>query len=299
MRLIYLLLYEIKYAFRQMRTHYMLCLSAISCIFVSVFLISLFLISGLSIDALSHDIESDVRIHVVLKDEIRQTDQIEKVQKEIESIKNVDTVTFSDADNELEIMIAEKGKAFEIYRGEENPLSNAFFVTVKDGMTIDETSNKIKEIEGVSACAYGGSSVMKLMNILNTIRYVGYGAVALLLMLSVYLIYNTISSTIASQEDEISIMTTVGASRSFVRIPFQIQGICIGFLGSLLAFLLIRFGYEEVYSLMNGKIMINMLKLVEPAKMIHTIRWIILLIGTLLGWSASFMAVSRRVKRSR
>lgn len=297
--MIYRFLYELKHAFVQIRHHFMLCLSSVSAIFISMILVSVFVVIGLHIESFSKNIESDVRIHVVLNGDVIEQAQIDEVQTQLEQIKNVKSVIFSSKDEELELMIAEKGNSFELYRGEENPLANAFFVLVKDGTKIEDTSKKIKAIEGVADCAYGGSSVVELMNLLGKIRYVGYGAVALLLLLSLYLIYNTIRTTIYSQQDEIAIMTTVGATRRFVRVPYEIQGIVIGLTASLLTYLLVKFGYEQVYNLTGGTILIKVLKLIKPAELLQTMTVLIFGTGTLLGWLASFMAVSKYVKQSR
>ena len=299
MRYFYKLLYELKHAFLQIKHHFMLCVSSISAIFVSMLLVSLFLIIGLHVNTFSHSIESDVRIHVVLTTDLVDDSQIQGIQEQIENIKNVDSVVFSSKDEELELMIEEKGDAFSVYRGEENPLANAFFVFVKDGTLIDDTANRIKKIEGVSDCAYGGGSVLSLMNLLNKVRYVGYGVVALLLALSLYLIYNTIRTTIYSQQDEIAIMTTVGATRRFVRIPYEIQGIVIGFVGSLLTYLLIQFIYAKVYTMVNGVLLVNVLKLIEPDVLSQFMCMVILLTGTVLGWIASFLAVSKYIRMNR
>lgn len=299
MKLIYLFLYELKHAFAQIRHHFMLCLSAVSAIFISMILISLFVVMGLHIDSFSRNIESDVRIHVVLNGDITEQWQIDEIQAQMQQIENVENVIFSSKDEELELMIAEKGDAFEQYRGEENPLANAFFVFVKDGTLIDDTSNRILAIEGVADCAYGGSSVVDLMELLGRIRYVGYGAVALLLMLSLYLIYNTIRTTIYSQQDEIAIMTTVGATRRFVRVPYEIQGIVIGLVASLLTYLLIKFGYEQLYNFTGGTVLIKVLKLIKPDELMKTMSMLIFGTGTFLGWIASFLAVSKYVKQSR
>ena len=79
-------------------------------------------------------------------------------------------------------------------------------------------------------------------------------------------------------------MRQVGATRSFVKIPFELEGILIGFLGSLLSYLVIRFGYIKVYEMIGGVLFVHMLKLIEPSILISQIGWIILLTGTVLGW---------------
>ena len=98
----------------------------------------------------------------------------------------MDKVEFSSKDNELELMIKEKGSAFKAYRGDSNPLSNAFFVYLKDASNIRKTSAQIKKIDGVASTAFGGDSVTSLVEMLNMIQKIGLGLVALLVILSLY-----------------------------------------------------------------------------------------------------------------
>ncbi|MGN1277121.1 MAG: permease-like cell division protein FtsX [Floccifex sp.] len=298
MKWLYLFLYEMKHAFIKIRRHGILCFSSAMAVFVSVFLVSICLIAGFHVDSFSHNIESDVRIHVVLQTDIDQS-QIEEIQNQIQAISNVDTIEFSSKDDELELMIQEKGEAFELYRGEENPLAHAFFVTVKDGSQIEKTSREIENMEVVSSCVYGGSSVTQLMEMLQKVRKVGYGTALLLIFLSLYLIYNTIRTTIYSQQSEIAIMRTVGATQSFIKIPFELQGIFIGLLGSGLTFVLIYFGYQKIYEILGGNLFIRLLSLIEPSVLYQQIGWIILLLGIGIGWLASSMAVSKYVRKNR
>ena len=298
MRWIYLFFYELKHAFIKIKRHVVLCLSSSMAIFISIFLVAACLIIGFHVDSFSKNIESDVRIHVVLNTDISQ-DQIEDIQKEIQNISNVDKITFSSKDEELELMIQEKGEAFEMYRGENNPLANAFFVTVKDGSKIEQTSKEIEQLDVVSSCVYGGSSVTKMMEMLEKVRTIGYGVSILLIFLSLFLIHNTIRTTIYSQQSEIAIMRTVGATPSFIKIPFELQGMFIGFVGSLLTYLVIRAGYTKIYEITGGNLFVSILKLIEPETMMHQIGWILFALGIGIGWMASKLAVSKYVRKNR
>ena len=226
-----LALYELKYAFIGIKRHLLLCLSAISAITISLFLMAAFLVVGIHVDHFATNVQSDLSIHVILDQDIVEDDQIDAIEDQILELSNVDSIEFSDKENELELMIDEKGDAFSIYKGEENPLSNAFFVYVQDEKQIQDTSEQIEQIEGVSSSAYGGSSVTQLINLLDMVRKVGYGVILLLLILSIYLIFNTIRTTIFSRQEEIIIMRQVGGTNAFIKRPFEVQGVLIGFFG--------------------------------------------------------------------
>lgn len=294
-----LALYELKYAFIGIKRHLLLCLSAISAITISLFLMAAFLVVGIHVDHFATNVQSDLSIHVILDQDIVEDDQINAIEDQILELSNVDSIEFSDKENELELMIDEKGDAFSIYKGEENPLSNAFFVYVQDEKHIQDTSEQIEQIEGVSSSAYGGSSVTQLINLLDMVRKVGYGVILLLLILSIYLIFNTIRTTIFSRQEEIIIMRQVGGTNAFIKRPFEVQGVLIGLFGSLLPVASLYFGYAKLYEVLEGQLFSNLFSLIEPNQIVWQVGLIITLIGLLIGGFASFWAVTKYLKVKR
>lgn len=294
-----LALYELKYAFIGIKRHLLLCLSAISAITISLFLMAAFLVVGIHVDHFATNVQSDLSIHVILDQDIVEDDQIDAIEDQILELSNVDSIEFSDKENELELMIDEKGDAFSIYKGEENPLSNAFFVYVQDEKHIQDTSEQIEQIEGVSSSAYGGSSVTQLINLLDMVRKVGYGVILLLLILSIYLIFNTIRTTIFSRQEEIIIMRQVGGTNAFIKRPFEVQGVLIGLFGSLLPVAALYFGYAKLYEVLEGQLFSNLFSLIEPNQIVWQVGLIITLIGLLIGGFASFWAVTKYLKVKR
>lgn len=294
-----LALYELKYAFIGIKRHLLLCLSAISAITISLFLMAAFLVVGIHVDHFATNVQSDLSIHVILDQDIVEDDQIDAIEDQILELSNVDSIEFSDKENELELMIDEKGDAFSIYKGEENPLSNAFFVYVQDEKHIQDTSEQIEQIEGVSSSAYGGSSVTQLINLLDMVRKVGYGVILLLLILSIYLIFNTIRTTIFSRQEEIIIMRQVGGTNAFIKRPFEVQGVLIGFFGSLLPVAALYFGYAKLYEVLEGQLFSNLFSLIKPNQIVWQVGLIITLIGLLIGGFASFWAVTKYLKVKR
>lgn len=101
-------LYELKYAFLQMKRHIMLCFSAISAIGITLLLIGSILIIGLHVNYFSNDVQKDLSIHVILNEDIDDETAISSIQSEISKLKNVSKVEVSSKDDELELMIKEK-----------------------------------------------------------------------------------------------------------------------------------------------------------------------------------------------
>lgn len=291
--------YALKYAFNAIRHHFVLSISAVTSITFSLLMVAMCAMIGLNISRFSSNITGDLMIHVVLNPSRDKKEEIEVIQKDLEALENVKSVTFSDKDQELEIMIAQKGEAYARYRGENNPLSNAFFVIPVDNTKIEETASLIRKVNGVDSVAYGGQSVHELIDVMIVARRIGYILAILLLILSVYLIYNTIRTTIYSQQDEINVMSTVGASYRFIKIPFVAQGMIIGMLGALIPTLMVWFGYARVYKRLNGVFFANILSLVDVTTMRIQAGLGIMALGMVIGFAASLMAVTRYLRMNR
>ena len=294
-----LLGYEIKYAWLGLWRHLLVSLSAMSAVMVTLFLIVAFLIVGVSVESFSKRVEQDLSIHVVLDPAIQSEEELQSIQEQIESLSQSDHVVFSSKEEELQLMIEEKGEAFQLYEGEENPLGNAFFVYAKDGEQIQELAKKIREIPGVAHVAYGGKSVTGLVALLAKVRTIGIVAIVLLLILSFYLIYNTIRTTIYSRSDDIIIMRQVGAENSFVKRPFEIEGIMISLCGAIIPFGLVAYGYPKLYESLHGYLFARILELVPVHTIIALSGSALIVSAILIGWFASFLAVNKYIREKR
>ena len=115
-------------------------------------------------------------------------------------------------------------------------------------------------------------------------------------LVTVFLIVNTIKLTIFSRKREISIMRLVGASNMRIKMPFVVEGIVLGIIGSILPIAAIIYGYTELYNHFGGQLFSPVIKLVEPMPFILYTSVIILAIGMLVGMIGSSRAVRRYIK---
>ena len=115
----------------------------------------------------------------------------------------------------------------------------AYNVEVNDTKQLQQVASQIDEIENVNEVTYGGSSTTSLVDSLEMIRNGGAVFVVALTILALFMIANTIKLTITSRQTEISIMRMVGASNWFIRLPYMLEGIFIGALGTIIPFLVL------------------------------------------------------------
>lgn len=281
--------------------HMAMSISSIMAVMVTLFLVSLFLLLTVNLQQITTSVQSKVQIHVQILNEV-SLDQIGELKREILEITGVVQVDFSDKDKELDRFIAsygEEGKIFEMYRGEKNPLRNAFIIDVSEGELIDQVSTKIRLLDGIESVNYGGLNALKLIEILNSIRDSGLILVSVLGLLAIFLITNTIKMSIHSRMSEIQIMRTIGATNGFIRSPFLIEGILIGILGSILPIIITIFGYQYIYQSLNGVLLSSIFILRPVFPFVFELSYLIALLGISVGLLGSFISVSRYLRTVR
>lgn len=297
-RAFFCFLYDVKYAWRGITRNLTLSLSALGAITVSLFLVACFGILGYHTTEFARNLERGLRLHVILRQDLPEN-EARALQSRLEDFEFVQQADFSDKAQELQLMIEEKGDAFSAYEGDKNPLSDAYFVYLENGSDIAQAARTINTFEEVESVSYGGQSAVKLAGILQKVKWAGYIGSALLLVLSMYLIYNTVRQTIYSRQDEIIIMRQIGASNAFIMTPFEIQGMILGALGALVPWLVILWGYPVLYQRLGGVLFANTFALVPPAALAAASGLFLFGTGLATGWLASFLASVKYIKSKR
>ncbi len=254
-----------------------------------------------NLQQITDSVQSKVQIHVQILNEVDLAG-IGELKREILSISGVVAVDYSNKDDELNHFIesyGEEGKIFEMYRGEKNPLRNAFIIEVSEGSLIDQVSLKVKALEGIESVNYGGLNALKLIEILNSVTDSGLILVLVLGLLAIFLITNTIKMSIHSRMQEIQIMRTIGATNGFIRAPFLVEGILIGLIGSFLPIGLSIFGYRYIYESMNGVLLTSIFTLRPVFPFVFQLSYLLVLLGVSVGLVGSFISVSRYLRTVR
>ena len=276
----------IKTAFLSIFRHIAMSLSASSAVTITLILFSAFLMIAGNVSLFTNSIEDDLQIHVVLKADVKTQKKIDEAKDGLEKISGVRRVTFSDKDNELELMI-------------KDPLCNAFFVSVKDANQIKAINAQIEQLPFVKQSVYGGNSVSKMISVLNTIRSGGLVFVGLLTLLALFLISNSIKLTIYARNAEISIMRNVGAANWYIKVPFMIEGMLIGLMGAVLPCIFTYFGYQYFFDMLNGQIITSLFTLQPIMPFTLQICGILLLGGMLVGLVGSFFSTTKYLRWKR
>jgi len=292
---------HVKEGFIGVLRHSAMSVSAATAVMITLVLMSLFLMLTLNLSQITKNVEESVQIHVKIVDGTT-TETIDAMKAEIALIPGVKLVTFSDKNAELDRFIAafgEDGKIFEMYRGEDNPLRDAYLVDVVKNAPLDIIAAKIKLLDAIEGVNYGGENTLRLVSLMESIQNGGLILVSVLWLLAIFLISNTIKITIYSRSEEIHIMRTLGATNHFIRFPFLIEGILIGLMGSILPILLTIFGYQYLYNALGGVLVSNLFILRPIYPMVFQVSGILAGLAVLVGLSGSFISVTRHLRWNR
>ena len=286
----------IRDAFKSVFRNFSLSLASISCTIITLLLVAISIIVSYNVEKITTDIENDLTIVAFVKREATSVEE-NAIKSELEAIANVDTITFN-SKQEIKLSFQEEDETFNkimsAWNDDENPLQSTYIVTVKDVKAINETASAIKNLNNVDLVKYGESMVNKLINIFDVIEKICIGIVIGLIVVTAFLISNTIKLTIFSRRTEIDIMRLVGTSNSVIKLPFLIEGFVLGVLGSIFPILVTIFGYSYVYERFGGKVLdLDLITLVPPMDVVFTTSLILLIIGSLVGMFGSYKAVRK------
>ena len=274
MKLLRMLGRSIRDAFKSVFRNFSLSLASISCIAITLIIVAVSIVVSFNVENFTQEIERDLTIVVFVDNDATQ-EEVNNVKQELEKINEINKkeIVYKDK-NSIKNDMAKESEVFNTVMAEwdekDNPLKDTFQVKVKNAEKIGVTADKIKKIKKVSVVRYGEGMVEKMISSFETIKKITYVAVIALILVTIFLIINTIKLTIFSRKREISIMRLVGASNFTIKTPFIIEGMILGMLGSLLPIGLIIFGYPALYDKLGGYVFSPLVKLIGSASFVYT-----------------------------
>lgn len=289
---------SIQNAGKSILRNFSLSMASITCSIITLILVSIGMLLSYNINNITKNIENELTI-VIFMDKNITTDELNKTKEDLNNIDNVKHVTFKSKEEIKNNMANENdtfNKIISTWEEGENPLQDSFIIEVKDIKDINEKATTIKNMEKVSLVKYGETTVNDLIKVFSAVKKITIGLVVGLILVTAFLINNTIKITIFSRKREIDIMRLVGTSNIVIKLPFFIEGFFIGFIGSLVPVLITIFGYSYAYNALNtvnlSNIM-NILTLVSPGEVIYKVSLLLILIGTVIGAFSSVKAVRK------
>ena len=298
MKLFRMLGRSVRDAIKSVVRNFSLSLASISCITITLIIVAIAIIASYNVQNFTKQIEKDMTIVVFLDNEATEED-VKEIEKELKSIKNIEKYSFQ-SKQEIKEQMQEESEVFNTvlnnWTDEESPLKDTFQVKVKEIEHIKSTANKIERVDKVSVVRYGEGMVDKMVSAFSSVEKVTYGIVIALILVTVFLIINTIKLTISARRREIGIMRLVGASNFTIKTPFIIEGMILGLLGSIVPIIITTYGYLAFYKHFDGHLYSKLIELIKPEPFIYNISLMVLGIGIVVGMVGSASAVKKYLK---
>lgn len=214
--------------------------------------VTLLMVGGLvmllsNVENITRDIEEGVQIRAHIDLAANEEDEA-RLRQSIEAIVHVEDVTYRTKEEELEDLISNVGEEFALFSDDANPLFNVFVVSVDDTENLDVVTEQISALPYAVDVTYGEIDTQNLLRTLEVVRVVFALIAAILVVIAVALISNTIKLTIYARQTEIEIMRLVGAKNSYIRAPFTYEGAFIGLISAIFSSVLLYGAYEGMQS---------------------------------------------------
>ena len=289
--------YLTKEGFRSVWANRLMSVASIAVLTSCLVMIGCATLLFLNIDMMLGKIESQNIIMVFIKDDLSQG-QINKIGKDIRTIPNIEKCEFVSKEDSYKQQLKSLGDDAELLSGIQNPLSNAYKVTLKSMNDFSQTVSSIKSVDNILNIRENSTLAKQLAQARRTATFVSAGIITLLLVVSLFIIANTVRVTMFNRRLEISIMKAVGATNWFVRWPFIVEGILLGMISSIVSLGLVFVLYSLTTSSIAGAT--SLLGLGGSAINFIDYMWQMLLgfviIGVIAGTSGSIVSMGRYLK---
>jgi cell division transport system permease protein len=277
-------------------------LASITAIMVAIVVLGLILVIVVNMDVMIEGIESKMEITVYLKDDTSYNERsnIEKHIKSWDGVYDIVFVSKQEALTKWKQELGDKGSLLDGYTAENNPLPDSFLIRIEKPDFVENIVKNVKELPFVEEVNYSSHVAEFIGWLARSIRLFGAGIVAVLAVVAIIIISNTVRLTMYSRRREINIMKYIGATDWFIRWPFIIEGFILGVMGAVIAtavvagvykFLLDRSGYINIRWGYLG--IFNLLPLNE---IMFYVLGVSLLVGACVGVIASCMSIRKHLR---
>lgn len=291
---------HIREGFKNLGRNGWMTVASIMSVTITLLILGVFLLLALNVNNMAQELEDQVEIRAFLDLESGPQER-QEVEKKLKAIPEVDqqSITFVPKDEGIEQFIedmGEQGQYFEEFKQENNPLPDVIVVQALSPQDTEKLAKQIEKLDHIYKVNYGAGKVEKLFAVTSTMRNIGVIFIVGLAFTAMLLIANTIKLTIVARSREIEIMKLVGATNSFIRWPFFIEGLLLGVIGSITPIIILLVGYKQLLAVTGEALSINFFALLPLYPLAYQVALLLLGIGAFIGVWGSLTSVRRFLK---
>ena len=287
--------YFVREVFISLKRNHWMTFASISTVALSLLILGLFFIIVLNLNHMADSLESQVQVNVYLEDELSKARR-EEIGGEIKAMAGVESLSFISKEEAMKRFEERLGdqKTLLAALGDSNPLPASFEVKLKEPQFVKSAAAAMAKLEGVESAKYGQDVIEPLFDLTRMVRIFGLVVILFLALATVFIISNTIRLTVFARRKEIGIMKYVGATDWFIRWPFLMEGMVLGFFGSLVSIWALR----GVYGAVAAKIYdtFAFLPLIPEQPFLNQVSLLMMVVGTAIGALGSTISLKRFMK---
>ena len=284
--------YFVKETYKSIRRNGFMSFASISTVAVSLLVLGIFLMIFLNTNNLAQYLESQVQVSVYMQDNATGQ-ELAAVKEKLTKMPGVVKVTQVSKTEALARFKKRLGDQDQLLNslGKENPFPNSFEVQVDNPERIKMLTPQIGQLPKVETAKFGQEVVEHLFQLTKILRFGGILLVVFLAMATLFIISNTIRLTVFARRKEVIIMKYVGATDWFIRWPFLLEGMTLGFFGAVIAFILINSIYSGLLERIHATL--AFLPLLPSSPLLLYVDLFLLFAGTGIGALGSYISLRK------
>lgn len=284
--------YFVRETYKSIRRNGFMSFASISTVAVALLVLGMFLLLFLNTNHLAQYLESQVQISVYMQDEAT-AQELTATQEKLQAMPGVVQVTAVSKQEALARFRERLGDQEQLLNslGQENPFPNSFEVQVDSGERIKMLTPLISQLPKVETAKFGQEVVEHLFQLTRILRFGGVVLIIFLAMATLFIISNTIRLTVFARRKEVLIMKYVGATDWFIRWPFLLEGMALGFFGAVLASVCVNSIYSGLLERIHATL--AFLPLLPTSPLLWYVTLFLLVAGMGIGALGSYISLRK------
>lgn len=291
-----------KYFFNQAKKNIirngLMSVASLFTIICCLVILGVFMIISLNVSTITDQIKDQCEIQVFMEQSASE-ERVSAVYNEIMAVENVKSAELYTKAQMFEdvkqTMFEGREELIESLGDEDNPFSDSYKIVLTDISAASDVAAKLKDIENVESVTNKQDVVNIVLSASRTVRHISVVIMALLLIVAIVIISNTVRLTVFNRRKEINIMKYIGATDRFIRVPFLVEGVLIGILGAAVSFLLMCGGYMFVLRYMSTH-NFELFRLVDIEVVAIWLGVIFVIVGGLIGMLGSAVSMKKYLR---
>ncbi|MCR4441628.1 MAG: permease-like cell division protein FtsX [Peptococcaceae bacterium] len=287
--------YAFRDALRSLWRNKFMSMASVATVAISLLVLGSAWLLVMNTHHLAKAMESELEINVYLKNEVTR-EQALALKEQFAGIPGTAEVIFVSKEEGLKVLEERFGKETDLLEalGGSNPLPDVYRIKAQAAEDVPRIADDAGKIQGVEKVRYGQGFVEKLLSLTRWLRVSGIIAIFAVALAAVFLIATTIRLTVYARRHEVAIMKLVGATNWYIRWPFFLEGMVIGFTGALISVVSLYLFYDKLTE--NIALTVSFLPVMTDKNVLFDIYKNLLILGTGLGALGSAISLRRFLK---